>query len=160
MATSPKGVSDSRFYMWRAIFALAHADSVITHEERSFMNDALNKVAFSDDQRRLLENDMEFAQNVADMFARVIDAEDRNKFFYFARMLVWSDGDFGAQEQKIMLALQKAQLKNIDVERAVKMVDLQLDDSEKYRLKQAHKEALPERGGFLDTFLRRFNLRS
>lgn len=159
MTTPQKEITASRFYMWRAIFALAHVDNVVTREERSFMNDVLGKVEFSADQRRTLEADMELGQNVADMFARVTDPEDRNKFFYFARMLVWSDGDFGAQEQKIMQTLQKAQLKTVDVDRAVQMVDLQIDDSEKYRLRQDYKEAMPERGGLLGTFLRRFNLK-
>ena len=39
-------VSESRFYMWRAIFALAHADHIVTDEEYRFMQKALDTENF------------------------------------------------------------------------------------------------------------------
>ena len=43
-------VSESRFYMWRTLFAVAHADNVVADEEVEFMAHILEDVEFSDHQ--------------------------------------------------------------------------------------------------------------
>lgn len=131
-----EAVSDSRFYMWRAIFAMAHADGIVTEEESRFMNKALQSESFSEPQRRILEDDIKTPQDVAAMFMKIGEQEDRSRFFYFARILCWSDGDFGEQEQKIMLTLKKIHVSNVNFDQILESLDMELDEE--------HKEMLEE----------------
>ncbi len=112
-----EGISESRFYMWRAVFSMAHADHVVTDEERSFMEGYLAQVPFSDAQRSTLEQDMAEAQDVYEMFDMITEPEDRGQFFEFARMMCWSDGDYDAQEEEIKEYLKESQLKHVNADK-------------------------------------------
>ena len=65
------------------------------------------------------------------LFMKIEDQEDRSRFFYFARMMCWSDGNFDEQEQKIMLALETVHVRNIDFDKALASVDMELDEEQK-----------------------------
>lgn len=146
-------VSSSKFNMWRAVFALAHADHVVTTEEQRFMYRALATENFSDLQKKTLEEDMKTARDIPDMFMSITDPKDRSRFFYFARMLFWCDGDFAAQEQKILTELQRAQCRLADLSADT---GLQLENDEKEWLLEDRKAA-HRRAPFLwDIFIERF----
>jgi len=127
-------VSDSRFYMWRTIFAMAHADHEVTENEQKFMREALKDEKFSKKQREILEQDIETPQNAADMFMQIEEQEDRSRFFYYARMLCWCDGQFDEQEQEIIIRLKKIHVQNIDFERLMRSLDMELAEEEKKML--------------------------
>lgn len=148
------GVSESKFNMWRAIFALAHADHVVTEEERKFMQKALATEGFSPEQKRILEGDMEVSRDIRNMFMRITDQADRSRFFYFARMLLWCDGDFAAQEQAILTELQRAHNKTLDFSE-IGVVGLRLEEDEKEWLLEDVSKGRSA-GGLWDRFLTRF----
>ena len=110
-----KGLNESRFNMWRAVFAMAHTDHVVTQEEKDFMRNYLLNVPFSDEQRDVLQDDIENPQHIEEMFDRISSPEDRGEFFQFARMLCWCDGDFHAQEEEIKTRLNDLQMKHLDM---------------------------------------------
>ena len=112
-----EGISESRFYMWRAVFAMAHADHVVKDEERDFMENYLANVAFSEQQKDILRTDMEEAQDVYEMFSQITAPEDQGQFFEFARELVWCDGDLDAQEEAIKEKLNADQMDKLGVAR-------------------------------------------
>lgn len=155
-----EGVCDSEFYMWRAIFAMAHADHVVTSEERRFMYDALNKVNFSSAQQEVLEDDIENAHDIAELFSMITDQKYRCRFFYFARMLVWCDGDFDAQEQKIFLELEKTHAETVDMDSLIGKVDMELQDNYKSWIKEDMQDsaATGHMGSFLNAFIHRFHM--
>ena len=148
------GVSESKFNMWRAIFALAHADHVVTDEERRFMNKALAAEGFSQAQEDVLREDMETSNDIANMFLRITEQKDRSQFFYFARLLLWCDGDFAAQEQAILTRLQSLHNKTLDFNE-IGMVDLQLEEDEKEWLLEDVKKS-GQNTGVWDRFITRF----
>ncbi len=123
-----KPISDSRFYMWRTLFAVAHADNVVTDEEIEFMAHILEDVNFTDKQTDILKDDIVNPKNVELMFQGVTELNDRIEFFDFARDLVWVDGDFGSQEQSVMIKLQQEHMKRINVEDMMGNISLQLED--------------------------------
>lgn len=137
---SQNGVSESKFYMWRAVFALAHADHIVTEEEQKFMVRILATEGFSEEQETILRQDMETAQEVGNMFLKVGDPEDRSQFFYFARMLLWSDGDFAQQEQKLLTELGKDHFKSVDFDHMLGTVDMELEDNHKEWLVEDMKD--------------------
>lgn len=152
---SAKSVSESRFNMWRAVFALSHADHVVTDEEQKFMFRALASEDFSSAQKEILEQDMRIAQDPARIFTRVSDQSDRTQFFYFARMLLWSDGDFARQEQEIMTALEKAHLETANIDEVYKNMGLTLEEEQKDWLREDMKHEQPK-GGVWQYFIDRF----
>ena len=51
-------VSESQFYMWRTLFAVAHADSIVADEEVAFMASVLNDINFTPEQTEVLKDDI------------------------------------------------------------------------------------------------------
>ncbi len=135
-------VSDSRFYMWRTVFAMAHADQVVTVEEKKYLKGVLASEPFTAEQKKILENDIVQAQDIADMFLKIEDQSDRSQFFYHARMLVWSDGDFDGQEQKIMMRLKQNHVRTVDFNQLIKDMDLSLDEDQKAQIIREHNRIM------------------
>lgn len=155
-------MTESRFNMWRAIFALAHADNKITLEERQFMQDVLSREPFTQEQKDTLRADIREAQDINALFGKITDQTDRTAFFYFARMLCWCDGDFDAQEQNIVMHLSEQNLRQTDIDSMVGHVDLELDEEKKGWLEEDMRDAKSEdheMSGFMNAFIRRFNSR-
>ncbi len=123
-----KSLTESQFYMWRTLFAVAHADGVVHGDEIRFMAEALEDVPFSESQRVMLNNDIRHPQNVEDMFRGIADVLDQAAFFKYARTLVHIDGEYGAAEQAVMLRLQEMHLKHADIDRLIGSVSLELED--------------------------------
>ncbi len=121
-------ITDSEFYMWRAVFALAHADNKVTDQEVRFMAEAMEDIAFSEGQKVVLKDDIRHPKDIAEMFRGVTSPGDQAKFFRFARTMVWVDGEFGKEEQAVMLELQKTHLQNVDVDTLIGSIDLQLEE--------------------------------
>lgn len=141
--------------MWRAIFALSHADRVVTDEERRFMLKALDEEPFSDDQRRILRDDMEKPQNVAVQFGHITDPEDRHRFFYFARMLTWCDGDFSPEEQKMVMELERMEVFTVDFEEMIGKIDMKIEGETRAWLAEDIRKT-EEPHHVWEQFLRRF----
>lgn len=128
---SDQGVSNSEFYMWRTLFALAHADDIVTYEEIRFMAEVFEDVAFSDAQRRILEDDVKTPQDAEAMFRQVTDSKDQSAFFNHARRLVHIDGDYALEEQELMIRLQEIHVKSVNLDELVGTVALEFEDEQK-----------------------------
>lgn len=129
-------IDESRFNMWRALFAMAHADHVVSAEEKAFLYRILAEEPFTPRQRTILEDDMEHAQNISDLFSRITEADDRSEFFYYARALVWCDGNFDEQEQRILMILRKTHFNETDLEALRGDLDLSVDEDEKESIRR------------------------
>lgn len=97
-----KNVSKSEFYMWRALFAFAFSDNIVTEEEKQLLVDYRGDVQFSDGQLETLRNDYLHPQDVNAMYQNIIDPEFKHKFCALARALAWCDGDLTKQEERIL----------------------------------------------------------
>jgi hypothetical protein len=124
-----KKLTDSQFYMWRTLFAISHADGVVSNEEIRFMVEALEDIPFSDEQKTLLKDDIKSPRDPVEMFSQISDVRDQAKFFQFARGMVYADGDYGKAEQELLLKLEKIHVKRPDLEKLIGQVDLELEDS-------------------------------
>lgn len=133
-------LTESQFHIWRALFALVHADGIVTNEEIRFMVEALEDIPFTTEQREILTKDIAEAQPVELMYAHITDSSDQALFFEFARKLVWVDGDYGAEEQDIMLKLKAMHVKNTNIDDLVGKVDLEFEGGgQKPRFKSLRK---------------------
>lgn len=102
-----EGLSESRFYMWRAVVAMVHADGVVTPHEVSFVNDYIHDVGLSKEQLEMIAQDLQTPQDVYDMYAHIDSKDDKTDFFALARALSWCDGDYDDQEQLIIDRLEE-----------------------------------------------------
>lgn len=121
-------ISESRFYMWRTLFAIVHADNVVTDEEVGFMAKALEDIAFSPAQEEILKDDIENPKDIEEMFEGITDLADRTAFFDLAHEVVWVDGNFDKEEQNVMIRLAQAHYRKTNVDELVGKVSLQLDE--------------------------------
>lgn len=118
-----QALSQSRFYMWRAVFAIAHTDGRVTADEIAFAKNYLQNVTFSTEQKDVLLNDLAEPQDVKSLLEQVTDIADQADFFQFATMLGWSDGDASASEQKLIDRLNDQQMSRFnrdDIARKIK----------------------------------------
>lgn len=121
-------VTESQFYMWRALFAISHVDNVLSPEEIRFMTETLEDIPFSAGQKQVLKDDIINGKDIVEMFQKISNANDQASFFRFAMDLVWIDGDYGEDEQKIMLKLKQLHLQNVNVDDLIGNVGLELED--------------------------------
>jgi hypothetical protein len=139
-AKASETLNESQFYMWRSLFALVHADHVVTREEQTFMESALDQLTLTDYQRSILVSDTMESADIAEMFKRITDQNDRVEFFRHARILVWCDGDFDQQEQEILAQLKRTHASDVDFDKLVSEVSLSFDEGEKGLVIEARKE--------------------
>ena len=99
-------ISESKLYIWRTLFALAHVDNVISPEERVFMKDAIENTGFSKDQIEILKDDMNNPHDILEMFRGITDKQDQIDFFNCANALIWIDGEFHTKEKAALTALK------------------------------------------------------
>ena len=121
-------VTNSRFYMWRTLFALAHVDHILRDEEVRYMVEILEDMPFNDWQTNLLNDDILSPKIVEDMFRGISDQRDQAMFFYYARELVHIDGEFAPEEQEAVTMLEKIHIENTNVDDLVGQVSLELDE--------------------------------
>ncbi len=103
-------LSQSRFYMWRAVFAMAHVDGKVTDEEIAFAEQYLDRAPFSEEQVKVLRDDLHAPKAVGEMLAQVSDTGDQADFFQFSQMLAWADGDYSAQEKALVDRMTSEQM--------------------------------------------------
>jgi len=121
-------ITESRFNMWRCIFAVAHVDDDVSTAERILMHRIISDHPFSPEQKKTLLSDIEVRQDIIALFAQISDPSDRSLFFKKARDLVWADGDYGAQEQHIILELQRAHVLSSDFDAIAYEDSIELED--------------------------------
>jgi len=100
-------VSESEFYMWRTLFALAHVDDVIAKSESDFMNDVLENENLSDAQSEILKQDAAIPQDPIKLYEGISNGADQKRFFDLAYNLVMSDGDYHDKELDAITQLQE-----------------------------------------------------
>jgi hypothetical protein len=123
-------ITESQFYMWRTLFAISHADQSVSAEEVRFMAEAMEDMPFSPEQKAILSEDINHPKKIGDMFKGITDELDQARFFQFARDMVWADGSFGLDEQKIMLELSKVHVRNVEIQNLVGKIDLQFESED------------------------------
>lgn len=101
------GVPESRFYMWRAVFAMAHADDYLSPEEQEMLYKYLEEIPFSKEQVKVLREDLAIPQDTEEMLSRVRNRFDRLHFLRLAQALIICDGHLDKREEEMLKHLQE-----------------------------------------------------
>ena len=96
------GIHESEFAMWRAVFAFAYVDNVLSLEEQDLLHTYLKKVPFSPEQLGILKKDLAQPKDVLGLYKKITRAEDKERFCVLARAIVWCEGDMHEQERAIL----------------------------------------------------------
>ncbi len=97
-----KGISESEFAMWRAVFAFTFVDNTLSLEEQDLLQSYLATVPFSNQQRIILKEDLRDPKDVVSLYRKITNPEDKKKFCVLARAVVWCEGDITKQEAAIL----------------------------------------------------------
>ncbi len=149
-----KEVTESQFYMWRTLFALSHVDHAVTSEEIRFMVEALEDIPFTEEQRRVLSDDIAVPQDIIQMFEKIPEAAEQAEFFKFARELVWIDGHYGKEERDIMLKLEEIHIRSVNIDDLIGKTGLELEQDEPFSPAATGKDVKKTVLSFRDQFLK------
>jgi uncharacterized membrane protein YebE (DUF533 family) len=111
----PAQVSASKFTMLRCLVAMAHADGVVTDEERAYVSALANRMSLTNEQRTTLERDLVHAQDVGDLFRHINDPNYRSQVLYFARLMAFKDGILHPSEQEMLDKLHALATDGLDM---------------------------------------------
>lgn len=120
-------ITDSQFYMWRTLFALSHADNEVVDDEIRMMSEVLEDIPFTEEQAKILKDDIHNSQDPVEMFEKISNSRDQAAFFDFARRMVWADGAYDKKEQDIMLQLQRIHMKNVNFDDLIGNVNMSFE---------------------------------
>jgi hypothetical protein len=102
MTGQPQSVNESEFYMWRAVFAFALVDNVLSIEEQRLLKSYYISIPLSVAQKAILKKDFMKPQDIEALYAKITDPAHRERFCALARALVWCEGNMDRQEEEIL----------------------------------------------------------
>ncbi len=122
-----KELSDSLFYMWRCVIAIAHADGTIPAQERDYLDKVIGNLeriyGLTPDQDKVLEADLKEPRKISDLLPHVTAPEDRASLIYFGDLVAHADGTITPNEHNILQKLHDDQMKTIDVQKLKLEID-------------------------------------
>lgn len=116
-------MNDSRFNMWRLIVAAAHLDKTIDPEEQRFIDEYLNNLSLSDNQKQQLQNELKNAVDIDQIWPAITEAVDRGQALHFVRLILWSDGIMMPSEKDFMTRLKSKIISKNDIDDATAKVN-------------------------------------
>lgn len=102
MVTGAKGIPESEFNMWRAVFAFSLVDNVLSVEEQKLLKSSTISIPFSAAQLAALKEDFKKPQDIELLYRKITAPKDKERFCVLARALVWCEGNMDAQEERIL----------------------------------------------------------
>lgn len=108
---------------------MAHADNIVTDDEVRYMAEAMEDVPFSVEQKAVLRDDISTPQDTIQMFMGVSDSKDQQNFFEYAKKMVMADGEFGEEEQAVMIKLRRIHMRRTNVDDLIGEMDFEIEDA-------------------------------
>ncbi|MBI1216122.1 MAG: hypothetical protein GC185_09930 [Alphaproteobacteria bacterium] len=156
-------VSNSTFYMWRCIIAIAHADGTVQPEEYKYIERIIANMdrvyGLSDEQKQTFEEDFKTPQNISDLLPQINDPQVRAQLIYFGGLLAHADGVVTPEEDAILKKLHADQMAGLDMDQIRKQVSEHVAD-EMFHYDIQRSMDRPQKGWFrlLDAFMLRLGI--
>jgi hypothetical protein len=113
-------LSESKFNMWRATVYLVMVDGKITKEESQWLKDYLFKAKFSEEQKKIIQEDINsHSTKFSEIYSKITHPPDRATLVHFANMIFKRDGEFHSTEKEFLEKLQKSVMSKVDMESAL-----------------------------------------
>lgn len=98
--------SSSKFYMWRTIIVIAHADGTVCGDERIYLENVFERLRdttdITEEQYNRLLQDLNEKQDILDMLNQVTDPRYKGQVMHFAQLLAAKDGIICDDEQRLL----------------------------------------------------------
>ena len=133
-------MSDSEYYKWRTLIAMAHIDKRLMKEEQQFLRKKIEELAPPAMHFQLFQDMTEdvLSPKPADMlFDRISEPGDKVEALILSHELFWADGNLDEAEEDIFRFMTKS-VKSGETSHAIlqeKMAGWSDDDEEKKSLK-------------------------
>jgi tellurite resistance protein len=132
-------LSESAFYMWRCIVAVAHADGMVQDQELEYLNQVFAGMekdsALTAEQRQTLGEDLVTPQNIGTLLPHVTDHADHQHLVYTAALMAEANGELDPGEEEIIKRVAAGEMSDADLKQL-------LEDIRKTLADRAMKEAL------------------
>lgn len=104
--TSPKPFTESHYYMWRAVIAVAHADGVVHDKEKELFDKVIHSVARSyaltDEHLGTFTRDLQEAQDIYTLIPHISDPECKALLLFFSQIVASIDGSLAYDEATLV----------------------------------------------------------
>jgi hypothetical protein len=108
-------MSESKFNMWRSCVAAAHLDGVVTPEEKQWVEEKIQKLPLTLDQKAILNEDLKKVQNFEECFSLVTDKKDLAFLLNTLRVIGHLDKSFSEIEKQKFQNLEAIVLKGLNL---------------------------------------------
>lgn len=137
-------MTEDRFLMWRACFAILHLDGVVTEEEENWAENVLFDQPFSEEQKEQLRADLKNQNNFDELFDKLQQPQQKAWILHMVRTLGNIDSDYDEKERTAFKRVEDKIVSNLDI-RAIKK-DIQEMEDRSYHKSERRKydENLPE----------------
>lgn len=159
-------LSNSAFYMWRCVIALAHADGLVQQAERDYLERIFTRMdslgSLTPEQKASFAADLAApgGQSIPELLSHINEPVWRSQLIYFGYLLARADGVLDPREEDILKKLHADQLSSLDMGQIRGQVQAAVDD-EMFKHSLEMQKLAPEKGfliPFLDRQLARLGL--
>ena len=157
---SGQPISNSTFYMWRCVIAVAHADGVVHDAERAYIKKIIANMdrvyGLTPEQKATFASDLDSSQSqsIPELLSHINEPACRGQLIYFGGLMARAGGVPDPREEDILKKLRIDQMASLNMAEINAHVKEAVND-EMFRHDLAMQEIHPQRGLFsvLDRFL-------
>lgn len=130
-------MDDSKFNLWRACFSFCFIDGFLDSSEQKWIEDKLNTLKFSDDQKKTLMSDLKSPPAIDKLLPLITKPADRGFLVNNLRQLSKLDKVLSASENQKIQAVQQAVISKIDMVGLDKIIEA--DEKASYHEDEVYK---------------------
>ncbi|MBI1259931.1 MAG: hypothetical protein GC204_20885 [Chloroflexi bacterium] len=112
--------NSSKFYMWRCVVAMAHADGLVQQEESDYLTTLFKnmreRAGLPEDHYETLLDDLKHPQDMMELLPYINDPQYRSQVIYFARLLAHKDGKLDPSEEDLLNKLHVQLTDGLDMD--------------------------------------------
>ncbi len=110
-------INESKFNMWRACVAIIYLDKAIAPEEQKWVEEKIQKLPLTNEQRIILKNDLAMGIVLEDVLPKITDKIDLGFLVNTYRVLAHLDNNFSVDEKEALHKLEAQILKGLDLKK-------------------------------------------
>lgn len=142
---------DSKFNVWRACIGIIWIDGIVQTEERDWIEDRIEKLRFTDEQREILKQDLANNINFEEVFSKITRPADRGFLVHQIRVISHMDSDFSPKERALLQKWNDFVMKRVDMDEV--LADITQAQAEHDEEMEAEQEEEFDRHSFFDRLI-------
>ncbi|EQC52361.1 DUF533 domain-containing protein [Bacteriovorax sp. DB6_IX] len=129
------GNRESYLNLWRAVIGLTTVDGIVTDQEREWINKFMAQIKISDEERAILEDDIQNPKNAITFIDQITEASHLSQLHHLANIVFKSD-DFDHKESVYLDKIHKHIETRVDLMCAMRKSQDVMAQVERERLAQ------------------------